>query len=291
LRNGVVTSGWPRRGDEYFDGFPAAVDVARGAARPSTGVPGDAQGGHRLEAVCPAGAITVSDGPDAGEATAGDDLAGRVRLDRGRCILCGRCVAQRPDLFVWAPGSDVARRRRDELVVGDVAETEENLDLLRSELARRVRALRRSVHIRHVDAGSDGSDEWEIQALANPVYDMHRLGIFFTASPRHADILLVTGIGAAGMVAPLQRTREAMPDPVVVIAAGVEAVSGGVLHASYSGRGGIGEILDVDIWVPGSPATPFALMHAILLALGRLSASRPQAVRARGAVATVEGSG
>jgi Ni,Fe-hydrogenase III small subunit len=78
-------------------------------------------------------------------------------------------------------------------------------------------AVRRSVYLRHIDTGSDGSDEWEIQALTNPIYDLHRLGIFFTASPRHADILLVTGIGTTGMVEPLRRTLDAMPAPTVVV--------------------------------------------------------------------------
>lgn len=276
LRNGVVTSRWPRRPDPYFDSFPAAVDVIADPTLPGIadleGVPG----------LCPTGAITLSDDSSVGDSplrspdttASGSSTEVRVRLDRGRCILCGHCVLGRPDLFSWAPGSDIARSSRDQLVVGGIPDTDENLAAVRAELGRRVQALRRSVHIRHVDAGSDGSDEWEIQALTNPVYDLHRLGIFFTASPRHADILLVTGIGAAGMWTPLAKTRAAMPDPVVVIAAGVEAISGGVLHTSYIGRGGIGELLDVDIWVPGSPASPFSLLHAILLALGRVPARR-----------------
>jgi Ni,Fe-hydrogenase III small subunit len=76
----------------------------------------------------------------------------------------------------------------------------------------RTAALRRSVHIRHLAAGSDGSEEWEIQALLGPVYDIHRLGVFFTASPRHADVLLVTGAGARGMAGPLRTTYGGMPD-------------------------------------------------------------------------------
>jgi Ni,Fe-hydrogenase III small subunit/ferredoxin len=289
LRNGVVTSRWPRKADDYFDTFPAAVDVD---PDPAVLALETVEG---IEQLCPTGAITIDEQPSdvrpAGSLSnrpSGAEQTQRVRLDRGRCILCGRCVEHRPDLFTWAPGSDIARQQRSQLVVGGAPDTEDNLAAVRAELARRVKALRRSVHIRHVDAGSDGSDEWEIQALTNPVYDLHRLGIFFTASPRHADILLVTGIGAAGMWAPLQRTREAMPDPVVVIAAGVEAVSGGVLRTSYIGRGGIGEILDVDIWVPGSPASPFSLLHAILLALGRPPAARPHPTRA---LSAVEGSG
>ena len=81
-----------------------------------------------------------------------------------------------------------------------------------------------------MDAGSDGSEEWEIQALLGPVYDIHRLGVFFAASPRHADVLLVTGAGARGMSGPLRTTYDGMPDPkIVVIAVGTNAVSGGLL--------------------------------------------------------------
>ncbi len=152
----------------------------------------------------------------------------------------------------------------------NTGETDEDLLAVRESLAERVQGLRRSVHIRHVDAGSDGSEEWEIAALLNPVYDIHRLGLFFTASPRHADVLLVTGIGATGMEQPLRRTLEAMPNPTVVVAVGTDACSGGLLSCSYAGSGGVGGLVDVDVWVPGSPPSPFAILHGLLLALGRL---------------------
>jgi Ni,Fe-hydrogenase III small subunit/ferredoxin len=235
LRNGVVTTGYPRRPDLYGDSFAGAVSVL------DTTAAGD------VTTLCPTGAISQ----DAG-----------ITLDRGRCILCGRCVDQRPDVFAWQYGSDTA------LVVPD--QDEDRLDELRVDLAQRVRRLRRSVHIRHVDAGSDGADEWEIAALLNPVYDVHRLGIFFTASPRHADILMVTGAGARGMTAPLARTLEAMPRPVVVIAVGTDAISGGLVSPTYATTGGITDQLPVDVLVPGSPASPFAILHGILLALGRV---------------------
>jgi Ni,Fe-hydrogenase III small subunit/ferredoxin len=256
LRNGVLTTRWPNRPDEYFDSFQAAVavDHGAGAARRRQELADQ----RVLDAICPTGALrALESDPD-------------VTVDRGRCILCGSCVAAVPQVFSWASGAATAALRRERLVVGDVDETGEALAAVRAQLARRVRRLRRSVHIRHVDAGSDGSDEWEVQALLNPVYDVHRLGIFFTASPRHADILLVTGIGAAGMATPLRRTREGMPDPVVVIAAGTDAVSGGLVGRGYRGGHGVGDLVDVDVWVPGSPASPFTLLHAILLALGRL---------------------
>jgi Ni,Fe-hydrogenase III small subunit/ferredoxin len=242
LRDGVVTSDYPRRPDPYAAALPASV-------RPITGAPVDAS-------PCPTGAIT--------------NTGGVARVDTGRCILCGRCVAAYPELFGWAAGSQTARLHRQALIVPELPESAEAVEQVRRRLAARVRILRRSVHVRHVDAGSDGSEEWEILALLNPVYDVHRLGIFFTASPRHADVLLVTGAGSHGMREPLRRTLDAMPRPVVVIAAGTDAISGGLIAPSYAVTGGIGESLDVDVWVPGSPPSPFSLLHGLLLAMGRL---------------------
>ncbi|WP_045376796.1 ferredoxin [Mycobacterium kyorinense] len=257
LRNGIVTTPWPKGSDQYFDEFAAAVRVLdSGSAVPDAVA--------EAAAACPTDAIAADPRP---------------RLDRGRCILCGRCVRLAPDWFAWEPGCGTAELARSALVVGDVEETDEALAQLRDKLARRVRRLRRSVHIRHVDAGSNGSDEWEIQALTNPVYDVHRLGIFFTASPRHADILLATGIGVAGMVEPLRRTLEAMPEPTVVIAVGTDAISGGILGGGYIGGTGISEHVPVDVWVPGAPASPFSVLHGILLALNRVPARRVGSAR------------
>ncbi len=250
LRNGVLTTRWPGRPDEY-------AAVTRG---PATVLPGAAAAGGDIKPgeLCPTGAIS-QDGP-------------RIWLDQGRCIQCGRCVAARPDLFGWQACPAGAGLSRPGLVVPSAGETPDHLVALRHELHARTRALRRSVHLRHVDAGSDGSEEWEILALLNPVYDIHRLGIFFTASPRHADVLLATGSGARGMAGPLRRTYDAMPHPKVVIAIGTDAVGGGITGPSYAVTGGIGDIVPVDVWLPGSPPSPFSILHAILLALGRLPA-------------------
>ncbi len=94
------------------------------------------------------------------------------------------------------------------------------------DLSRIPRRFRHSMHIRHVDAGSDGSAEMEIAALSNPIYDINRLGIYFTASPRHADMLLVTGCGAPGMSEVLRTTYDAMPFPKLVMAVGSDTISG-----------------------------------------------------------------
>jgi Ni,Fe-hydrogenase III small subunit len=257
LLNGVVTTAWPRGTDDYFDDFGATVEVQDTEAARRVG---DALAIQSvLDEICPTEALRVT-----------GDTRSRVTVDTGACIGCGRCVLAAPDLFAWRRGADVAGLSRRSLEAQPGMHVDHEVERVREALAHRVRRLKRSVHIRHIDVGSDGSDEWEVQALLNPVYDIHRLGIFFTASPRHADILLVTGIGAPGMHAPLRRTREAMPDPVVVIATGTDAVSGGLFRHGYGSAGGIGDLIDVDVWIPGSPASPFSILQGILLALGRL---------------------
>ena len=172
--------------------------------------------------------------------------------------------------------------RSPPLVVPPLAETAEAWPRCGDELRARTRALRRSVHLRHVDAGSDGTEEWEILALLNPVYDIHRLGIFLTASPRHADVLLATGAGARGMIEPLRQTYDGMPHPKVVIAVGTDAVSGGLASPSYATAGGVGGVVPVDVWLPGSPPSPFSILHALLLPC----AGRPLAAAGRCAAMT-----
>jgi Ni,Fe-hydrogenase III small subunit/ferredoxin len=259
LRDGIVTSRYPRRPDGYGPDYRGGISVLSAPGSIDRDGP-DGAAPDDLASLCPTGAISSD--------------AGVTRLDRGRCILCGRCVERRPDRFAFDPDIEVAAVDRRCLVVPDLDDDPSALERTRDELAHRVRALRRSVHIRHVDAGSDGAEEWEIAALGNPVYDVQRLGIFFTASPRHADLLLVTGAGTAGMIEPLQRTWEATPDPKIVLAAGTDAISGGLVHPSYATRGGIGDLVPVDVWIPGSPPSPFALLHGILLGVGRLPLGR-----------------
>src|SRR5580692_1245031 len=253
LRNGVLTTRWPARPDDYAASTRGPATVLAAGRQPS------AQNGQAsLARLCPAGAIS-------------QDGRGAVALDQGRCIQCGRCVAARPDLFGWQHGPGRAALTRPGLVVPPAAETAEALAQVRDGLRARTRALRRSVHLRHVDAGSDGSEEWEILALLNPVYDIHRLGVFFTASPRHADVLMVTGAGAHGMSGPLRTTYDAMPHPKVVIAVGTDAVSGGLLADSETVTGGVGATVPVDIWLAGSPPSPFGILNALLIAVGYLA--------------------
>ena len=127
-----------------------------------------------------------------------------------------------------------------------------------------------SLHIRHVDAGSCNACESEIKLLMNPYYDIQRLGIFFTTSPRHADLLLVTGPVTRAMEDPLRQTYDAMPDPRLVVAVGACACSGGIFGRSAFTLGGVGEVLPVDVFIPGCPPSPLSLIHGLLLGLGRV---------------------
>jgi Ni,Fe-hydrogenase III small subunit len=158
------------------------------------------------------------------------------------------------------------------LIVPEVwARERETADALGDRLGARIRGLlRRSLHVRHLDAGSCNGCDWEIQTLLGPVYDIQRLGIDFVASPRHADMVLVTGSVTRNLEAAARATYEAMPEPRLVVAVGACACGGGVLQGSYCTAGGVGNVLPVDVYIPGCPPRPQALIHGLLVALDRL---------------------
>ena len=124
--------------------------------------------------------------------------------------------------------------------------------------------LGRSLAIRHVDAGSCNGCELEIHALNNAFYDLERFGLRFVASPRHADVLLVTGPVTLNMREALERTYEATPAPKWVVATGVCAADGGVFAGSYAIAGGVSSVLPVDLVIPGCPPTPASLLKGLL---------------------------
>ena len=136
-----------------------------------------------------------------------------------------------------------------------------NFDGLQAEL---LTVLGRALCIRHVDAGSCNGCELEIQALHNPYYNLEGAGIQFVASPRHADLLLVTGPVSVNMEEALRRTYDAMPAPKLVIAIGDCGACGGIFGASYASRGGVANILPVNATIPGCPPTPTDILRGIL---------------------------
>lgn len=142
------------------------------------------------------------------------------------------------------------------------------------------RRLGRSLSIREVDAGSCNGCELEIHALNNVLYDLERFGLRFVASPRHADVLLVTGPVTTNMREALQRTYQATPDPKWVVAVGDCARDGGVFAGSHACVGGVSAVLPVDLHIRGCPPSPIALLKGLLALLESASAEVPQ-IRAR----------
>jgi len=134
------------------------------------------------------------------------------------------------------------------------------------------RRLGRSLSIREVDAGSCNGCELEIHALNNAYYDVERFGIRFVASPRHADVLMVTGPVTKNMRDALERTYDAVPNPKWVIAVGDCAQDGGCFAGSYAVVGGVSEVVPVDLHIPGCPPTPTAMLKGLLALLERVDA-------------------
>ncbi len=265
FRAGTVTTGYPKTA-------PKLPDASRGAPAFDLAEWRDAR--PAAEA-CPSGAISVKDA----------DSSRSVTVDYGKCIFCGECAAASDDPAVRiTPKFELATTDRGSLVTsaeyllnpdgthsalvrGDSMEMEEIGGTLRDEIHR---VLGRSLAIREVDAGSCNGCELEIVALNNAVYDIERFGIHFVASPRHADLLLVTGPVTRNMELALRKTYDATPTPRLVVAVGACGISGGMFGTNYATRGGVDQVIRVDVYIPGCPPRPEALLHGLLLAVGRL---------------------
>jgi Ni,Fe-hydrogenase III small subunit/ferredoxin-like protein FixX len=173
-------------------------------------------------------------------------------LDYRRCIHCFRCQRGVPIPAAWDQSYEWATANASD-------------DRLRNFGSE----FRRSIHIRVVDAGDCGACLHEVKQLNNPYYNMHRLGFFITPTPRHADVLLVVGPVTDHMRVPLQKTYEAMPGPKRVVAVGACALSGGIFGPSFVSEGGVAQVIPVDVEVPGQPPPPLAILHGLLVAVGR----------------------
>jgi len=222
--------------------YPAAPDTADGIS------PGRPRGGEygvdhaaALAARCPTGAL--------------DAREGRLVVDHRRCVHAYRCARQTAAPVAWATGYEWATAAR-----GPGED-----DRLR-EFGR---VLGRSIHVIVVDAGDCGACLHEVKQLNNPYYNMHRLGFFITPTPRQADMLLVVGPVTDHMRVALQKTYDAMPTPKRVMAVGACALSGGVFGPSFVSQAGVATVLPVDVEVPGHPPPPLAILHGLLVAVGR----------------------
>lgn len=256
LEKGKVTTPWPA---------PSSDSGQRGIlGMPRFNAESCAPHCQECASVCPTSAITI-------QTETGDTQ--KLAVDFGRCIACQLCVEACPTGAIssssdWAFGV----RDRSDLILGINGERSAPSG---ARAARARDGFRRSLHIRHVDSGSCNGCESELQALNNPFYNLHRFGIFFTPSPRFADLLLVTGPVTHAMREPLKKTYEAMPEPRWVMAFGTCAVSGGIAGGGYACGNGVEEVLPVDLYLPGSPPNPAAIIEALLMFLNRV----PQRIR------------
>jgi Ni,Fe-hydrogenase III small subunit/ferredoxin len=245
LNRGLATTAWPGKQD---------ADMQSGVLGLPRYQPDRCDENCRACAeVCLPGALSVQYGK-------------QLRLDYGKCIACQLCTEACPNDALskshdWAFGV----RNREDLVWAEALASAPAQEL-KNGIGKH---FKRSLHVRHVDAGSCNGCESELQALNNPFYNLHRLGIFFTPSPRFADLLLVTGSVTYAMRGPLLETLNAMPEPRWVMAMGTCAVSGGATGGGYSCGHGLEGILPVDVYLPGCPPNPAAMIEALLLLLGR----------------------
>lgn len=269
LKTGVVTTSYPETPPEVSNrarGKPE-IDWANWKdARPAA-------------AICPTGAIEFRDEHTTRTAT----------LDLGKCIFCGLCADVDKAIRMTNQCELAARGRaglqftaeynlapdgtHERLIKAPTAAGTggDSLNTLGQQLQKRIHSvLGRSLHIRQVDAGSCNGCEIEIHGLNSPVYDLERFGIHFVASPRHADMLLVTGPVTRNMELALKKTYDATPEPRLVVAVGACGCSGGIFGVNYATCGGVDAVIPVDVYIPGCPPNPHALLHGILLAVGRV---------------------
>jgi len=201
---------------------------------------------------CPYGAIEKRD-------------AGIV-LDMGKCIFCGECADLcSAGVLTFSTDHRLAARTREDLTVGIVPyEPMKALD----EKMKRI--FGRSLKLRQVSAGGCNACEADLNVLGTLVYDLSRFGIQFVASPRHADGLVVTGPVTANMKTALLDTYAALSEPRIVIASGSCAIGGGPFRGSAEACDGIGDLLPVDLYIPGCPPHPYTALDGLLRLLGRL---------------------
>jgi Ni,Fe-hydrogenase III small subunit/Pyruvate/2-oxoacid:ferredoxin oxidoreductase delta subunit len=228
--------------------------------------------------LCPTGAI---------QSSASGQGRRILSLSYAACIQCRECVEGCPEQAIAVSHDvEIAAYTREQLaraasfnvdpVTGRCtflhvepipgARLQESADRLRERIHGQ---LGRSLHVRQVDAGSCNGCELEIAATTNPLYDLERFGIHLVASPRHADLLLVTGPVTRNMEVALQRTYDATPEPRVVVAVGACGCSGGLFgEGTYASVGGVDRVLPVDVYIPGCPPRPQAILNGLLVAMG-----------------------
>ena len=221
---------------------------------------------QKLVEVCPTAAFRIEE----------RDRRSFLRLSYGECIGCGRCFEPGEGAVVIARSLNCCGQAKDRLArAWDLTTRTEMTPLLTESKTARggIHSLfGRALNIRQLDAGSCNGCEAEISALTNPYYDLERFGIHFVASPKHADMLLVTGPVTRNMADAVKTTYDAVPAPKLVVAVGACGCSGGIFAGSHAVVGAVDAVIPVDGYIPGCPPTPAMLVTGILEVLRRSTA-------------------
>jgi len=189
---------------------------------------------------------------------------GKPQFDLGRCLFCADCPPASVGVVNFSTDYRLAVRQRHELLVGDA-----EYRLAEKLEKRMLKLFGRSLKLRQVSAGGCNACEADLNVLGTLVFDLGRFGIQFVASPRHADGILVTGPVTENMKSALLDTYAAVPEPKLVIASGACAIAGGPYCHSPEQNGGIGDLLPVDLYIPGCPPHPYTALDGLLRLLGR----------------------
>jgi Ni,Fe-hydrogenase III small subunit len=240
IKKGILTTRYPRA-------QPSSEELPKRSMPPRANSTSDWEKGRD---VCPTGAIEAPS-------------AGKGSIDLGKCIYCRKCEQAR---FGF---SEIATSDALQASFAQLASGKEVLERYESHW----KTFKRSFHILMIDVGSCNACNLEVLNLSNPYYDLQRLGIFFTNSPKHADALIVVGALNKAMMDVLKRTYESIPNPKLVIAVGACPISGGIFQATSSFVSPVKDVIPVDVVVPGCPPSPIQILQGLMMAMGKLKPS------------------
>ncbi len=245
LKKGILTSKYPNKA-------PTEEEIPIKAIPPAATDSSDWEEGQKI---CPTGAIETEAGRKAG------------RIHTGKCIYCQRCSVAGFEFSNTANSNSLQAN-----FATDVGGRLSNAEVLK-RYESNWKTFKKSFHILMIDVGSCNSCNLEVLNLSNPYYDLNRLGIFLTNSPKHADALIVVGALNKAMFDILKRTYESIPNPKLVIAVGACPISGGVFQGTESFVSPVRDIIPVDVDIPGCPPSPIQILQGLLIAMGTMKPS------------------
>jgi len=190
---------------------------------------------------------------------------GKLKLDMGLCIFCGKCSKKFPEYIKFTKDYSLSVSKREDLIISE--DFHKKSVILREEIYK---LFGRSLKLRQVSAGGCNACEADCNVLSTPFFDMARFGISFVASPRHADGILITGPVTKNMHLALRKTYDAVPEPKIVIAVGSCAISGGIYRCLEQIKG-IDSDIKIDLFIPGCPPHPMTILDGLLRFIGKIS--------------------